>query len=66
MKTKKIIKVLNFIQDYCSKRDCTRCQFADSRGGCNFTNRTSTLPEEWNIYHIEKNLKDVERIKIND
>lgn len=66
MKTKKIIKVLKFITDYCTYQDCYTCAFGSERGLCSISTGGELLPEDWNIKDIEKNLKDVERIKIND
>ena len=66
MKTKKITKVLKFVKEYCTYNDCYNCAFGSDRGLCNISTNNDTLPEDWNIKDIVNNLKDIERIKIND
>lgn len=65
MKTKKIIKALNFVKNYCEERDCFDCEFGNS-GVCTFTDNNGDLPEGWDIKSIEGNLKNKERIKLYD
>ena len=63
MKTKKIIKVLKFLQDTCRSRDdvkaCYNCPFTDSLGGCAVR---KTLPAHWNIGILERKFKDIETL----
>ena len=62
MKTKKIIKVLKFINDYCRVRDCGMCKFSNQQL-CNLSDGNGKLPESWDVEAIERNLKDIEKIK---
>ena len=69
MKTKKIIKVLEFIKEKCKSYSCDgcyECPFSDESGGCIISVEKHTyniLPEDWDIEIIKSNLKDKERIK---
>lgn len=59
MKTKKIIKVVNFIEDYCkSTICCTNCILGANTDFCPFYEN----PKRWNTKQIKANLKDIERI----
>lgn len=61
MKTKKIIKVLKFVKDYCKRhKDCDLCPFCNS-GICDYTS-----PNQWDIMNLRLELHDRERIEIND
>ena len=56
MKTKKIIKVLKFMREYCeSQYSCCDCVFMGM--GCDRSFNG------FNIERIEKSLKDIERIE---
>lgn len=65
MKTKKIIKALNFVKNYCEERDCFDCEFSNS-GVCTFTDNDGDFPLGWDIDIIESNLRNKERIKTYD
>lgn len=61
MKTKKIIKVLKFVKDYCKRhKDCDLCPFRNS-GVCDYAS-----PNQWDIRVLRRELKESERIEIND
>lgn len=64
MKTKKIIKALKFIKEYCNERcDCCGCPFYDKNiGECSLLVPDMIYPAQWNVKQIKVNLKDKERI----
>lgn len=64
MKTKKIIKVLEFIMEYCKNRnECKNCPFYESdEYECSFIKERCLYPTEWGIKNIKANLTDKEKI----
>lgn len=59
MKTKKIIKAVKCIEDYCRKTiDCTYCVLGKNTMLCPLGHS----PKKWDTKTIKANLKDIERI----
>lgn len=58
MKTKKIIKALKVLKNYCDNKTCENCILSNKNKDC----PVNRIPLDWEISLIEKKLKDIERI----
>ena len=64
MNKHKIIRVLEFIKDYCNeKNSCEKCPFHNSNFyACNLTMEGTLYPAQWDVGNIKENLNYKERI----
>jgi hypothetical protein len=62
MKTKKLIKAINFIKRYCANNDdCYGCPFLNNNVCC-FFGEDNIYAAQWDVKVIKNNLKDVEEL----